>query len=121
MAGYRACQRMRPATRRIPLIGSGLGEILAQIGLREKNLGIFAQKCPVTRAVCDFYYGELAEGEFMATRFACKKCSFSIVLSGGRFLACPRCFSELNVSEVPDRPVRTAADQARDERVERKK
>lgn len=43
----------------------------------------------------------------MALRFVCKKCSFSIVLSsGGRYLACPWCYAELEVTEVPDRPKR---------------
>jgi hypothetical protein len=42
----------------------------------------------------------------MATRYACQKCTFSIVLSGGRFLACPRCFSDLDITEAPDRPKR---------------
>lgn len=43
----------------------------------------------------------------MALRFACKKCSFKIVLSsGGRYLRCPWCFAEVDVTEVPDRPKR---------------
>lgn len=59
-------------------------------------------------------------GLFMATRYACKQCSFSIVLSGGRFLACPRCFGELEVTEVPDRPKRPSTESPRDERREGK-